>query len=344
MRTAGHERPEPRAHGVLAVVAVVTALATTGCSSAISPELHDARLTVARAQAGAAARHEAERLAAARSTLERAEAERDGSAREAQLAYLAEREALRAAADARATELAEQVERDRRTYAEELAEIARRTGEPLETTRERLARSELSLQQQQALLAEREQELALEQATRAEESAVAREALESLRTVALVETGPEQSVITLRVEDLFVGGRGELIPEARAQLAAIAAALAQADGHDIVVGVHTDGQGDETRNIRLSQRRAEAIRSVLREEGVPIEHMTAVGHGETEPVASNDTREGRASNRRVEIVVRPAADLLEHLPTDPGPTLPAPTTPEDGETPSGAIPQDGDRP
>ena len=236
------------------------------------------------------------------------------------------------------------MERDRRTYAEELAEIARRTGEPLETTRERLARSELSLQQQQALLAEREQELALEQATRAEESVVAREALESLRTVALVETGPEQSVITLRVEDLFVGSRGELIPEARAQLAAIAAALAQADGHDIVVGVHTDGQGDETRNIRLSQRRAEAIRSVLREEGVPIEHMTAVGHGETEPVASNDTREGRASNRRVEIVVRPAADLLEHLPTDPGPTLPAPTTPEDGETPSGAIPQDRDRP
>lgn len=325
--TTAHDRAASRAR-VHAALAIITVAALAGCSSAISPELHDARLTVARAQAGPAASLERERLAVARSTLERAEAERDGSARESQLAYLAEREALRAAADARTTELAQQVNRDRRTYAEELAAIARRTGEPLETTRERLARSELSLQQQQALLAEREEELAIEEMTRAEESAGAREALESLRTIAQVETGPEESVVTLRVEDLFVGDRAALIPEARAQLAAVAAALVRAEGHDIVIGVHTDGQGADTRNLRLSQRRAEAIRAVLREEGVPTEHMRAIGHGEAEPVASNETREGRASNRRVEIVVRPAADLLEHLPA--GPTMPAP--------PSGAPP------
>ena len=66
----------------------------------------------------------------------------------------------------------------------------------------------------------------------------------------------------------------------------------------------TDSRGDARQNARLSEDRALAVRTYLVEKGVDPERITAVGRGEEEPVASNDTPEGRANNRRVEILVR----------------------------------------
>ena len=56
-------------------------------------------------------------------------------------------------------------------------------------------------------------------------------------------------------------------------------------------------------NLKLSQARAEAVRSYLVSKGLPGDKLSAVGRGESSPVASNDTPDGRANNRRVEIVV-----------------------------------------
>ena len=71
-----------------------------------------------------------------------------------------------------------------------------------------------------------------------------------------------------------------------------------------VIG-HTDNTGSAAYNQDLSQRRAVAVASVLRESGVPGGRVAAYGRGEDQPIASNLTPDGRAKNRRVEIIIRP---------------------------------------
>ena len=72
----------------------------------------------------------------------------------------------------------------------------------------------------------------------------------------------------------------------------------------IEVGGHTDTDGDADANMALSQRRAQAVVDYMVRAGVPADRLKAVGYGETEPVASNDTDEGKAQNRRIEFLVR----------------------------------------
>jgi outer membrane protein OmpA-like peptidoglycan-associated protein len=74
---------------------------------------------------------------------------------------------------------------------------------------------------------------------------------------------------------------------------------------DIVVEGHTDGKGTEAYNQRLSVRRATAVRDYLAKLGIPGRRMTVRGKGKSQPVAGNDTDEGRAQNRRVELLVQP---------------------------------------
>lgn len=64
---------------------------------------------------------------------------------------------------------------------------------------------------------------------------------------------------------------------------------------------HTDSEGDADKNLDLSQRRAEAVRNYLIQKGVPSNRLTAVGYGETQPVASNSSEEGKSLNRRTEV-------------------------------------------
>jgi outer membrane protein OmpA-like peptidoglycan-associated protein len=71
-----------------------------------------------------------------------------------------------------------------------------------------------------------------------------------------------------------------------------------------VIG-HTDSDADASYNLDLSLRRAEAVSDVLLDAGVPFSRIEAIGRGEDQPVASNFTPEGKALNRRVEIVILP---------------------------------------
>jgi len=70
-----------------------------------------------------------------------------------------------------------------------------------------------------------------------------------------------------------------------------------------VVEGYTDSVGSDAANQKLSKDRAEAVRVYLVSKGVPSDKITSVGKGKANPVASNDTPEGRANNRRVEIIV-----------------------------------------
>lgn len=82
------------------------------------------------------------------------------------------------------------------------------------------------------------------------------------------------------------------------------AAKAKASGASLLVVGHTDSTGPESYNLGLSERRAEAAASYLIEEGVAADQITTSGMGESQPVADNATREGRAMNRRVEVKSR----------------------------------------
>ena len=74
--------------------------------------------------------------------------------------------------------------------------------------------------------------------------------------------------------------------------------------YKLVINGHTDNQGDDAKNLTLSQNRANAVKKYLSDKGVDASRLTATGYGETKPIDTNDTKEGRAKNRRVEFTVQ----------------------------------------
>ena len=99
----------------------------------------------------------------------------------------------------------------------------------------------------------------------------------------------------------FAVGRAELDPESQRILVRVAAALGERRGLRVEIGGHTDATGSEESNFALSRRRAEAVRDFLASEGVDRARLVAIGYGASRPVADNETPEGRAQNRRVEL-------------------------------------------
>jgi outer membrane protein OmpA-like peptidoglycan-associated protein len=102
---------------------------------------------------------------------------------------------------------------------------------------------------------------------------------------------------------LFDTGRYTLKPGAREKLAKISGIVLAHSGLSLQIEGHTDSVGGDEFNQQLSERRADSVRDFLAEQGVPGSFITARGFGKTQPVASNDTAEGRQRNRRVELVV-----------------------------------------
>jgi OOP family OmpA-OmpF porin len=110
--------------------------------------------------------------------------------------------------------------------------------------------------------------------------------------------GEKQSIVLKGVT--FLPGSATLTEDAKGVLESAAAALNGQKDLKAEIGGHTDAQGADAANQRLSQRRADSVRKYLMDKGVEGERLTAVGYGEAKPIASNDTPEGRAENRRVE--------------------------------------------
>ncbi|WP_426733983.1 OmpA family protein [Myxococcus faecalis] len=110
------------------------------------------------------------------------------------------------------------------------------------------------------------------------------------------------TVLTLSGSVLFASGASDLLPAARDRLADVAQVLKEGDRPLLIEG-HTDSQGSDALNERLSYQRAERVKEFLINQGVPANRIEARGMGEYRPVASNSTAEGRANNRRVEIIL-----------------------------------------
>lgn len=115
------------------------------------------------------------------------------------------------------------------------------------------------------------------------------------------EAEPEPIAITIAGDVAFDVDRSEIKPDFSAALDKIAAQLkSQPDTRLEVVG-HADSQGSDAYNQRLSEKRATAVADYLITAGVRDGRLNVRGAGESEPISSNDTEDGRAQNRRVEI-------------------------------------------
>ena len=97
--------------------------------------------------------------------------------------------------------------------------------------------------------------------------------------------------------------KATLKPEAKSVLDQAAALLQKHERVVVEVAGHTDSVGSDEYNMGLSDRRANSVKDYLTAKGVKASRLSAHGYGESRPVASNDTDEGRAENRRVELIV-----------------------------------------
>ncbi|AWB47541.1 hypothetical protein HYN69_02585 [Gemmobacter aquarius] len=112
-------------------------------------------------------------------------------------------------------------------------------------------------------------------------------------------------IVNLPQDVLFAVDSASLRPDLAEDIGAIAGNLQRYPNSRIEVIGHTDNSGTAAYNQDLSQRRAVSVAGVLRANGVPSPRITAYGRGEDQPVASNLTPQGKAMNRRVEIIIRP---------------------------------------
>ena len=102
----------------------------------------------------------------------------------------------------------------------------------------------------------------------------------------------------------FPVDRASLSPEAQARLMDFVGKL-KTDNKNVYVEIqgHTDATGTKDFNMHLGEERSEAVRLYMNQQGVPLNRMATISYGATDPVAPNDTREGRAQNRRVVVIV-----------------------------------------
>jgi outer membrane protein OmpA-like peptidoglycan-associated protein len=107
--------------------------------------------------------------------------------------------------------------------------------------------------------------------------------------------------VTFKSDFMFDVNSSTILPGAYDELNRVAKVLNQYPQTNITIAGHTDSTGTEEYNLRLSQRRAEAVKNALVGMGVSAARMTTIGYGESKPVAGNATEAGKQQNRRVEI-------------------------------------------
>jgi outer membrane protein OmpA-like peptidoglycan-associated protein len=319
--------------GKLRALVLAGAVVGTACATTRKPpeELVDARLRWDEAARTPVAQAEPEAWREAQAALEvanRAHAAEEPEWEVKDKAYVAMRKIQRAEVLGRTAQLQQQRVEAERRYQQQVAAREEQLRQELEAARQRTdvsseelqareqalqqAQQELEAQQQELARAQQEAEEARQQL---EEERLAREQAEkqmeeALSRVAQVREESRGLVVTLTGSLPFRSGSAVLLPRAQETLTQVAQALRQSE-QPIVVEGHTDAQGPEAANEQLSERRAQVVRDFLVDQGIPAERIRSRGYGELRPVASNTSPEGRALNRRVEIVLaRPPAEAV----------------------------------
>jgi outer membrane protein OmpA-like peptidoglycan-associated protein len=114
---------------------------------------------------------------------------------------------------------------------------------------------------------------------------------------------------------LFATDKSHLEAGAYDRLRALARTLNNYPKSRVIIKGHTDNVGDDAYNQRLSESRADTVRNFLIAEGVASSRITAIGFGESMPLTTNATSDGRSQNRRVEIEIRPNEEVMRSGPT-----------------------------
>jgi outer membrane protein OmpA-like peptidoglycan-associated protein len=123
--------------------------------------------------------------------------------------------------------------------------------------------------------------------------------------VTVTRTAEDEITLNMPSDVTFDVDRADVKPQFRATLADVANTLRQYESTTIDVIGHADASGADAYNQALSERRSDAVAAFLQQNGVQSARIVSVGMGETRPITTNDTVEGRAKNRRVEIKLRP---------------------------------------
>jgi len=253
------------------------------CSASLPPqELVDARLAYQIASTGPAAQLVPAELHKAQVAMDLAEKsflEDPDSYKTRDLSYVADRKSKLAGALAVTFAETAATEKAKKDYEVTQAEIVKNTTE----------------------------QLSIEQQARIDAELIAANALAELAAVKEEERG---LVITLSGSVLFASNESTLLPAAQDRLNKVADALLVSKEKHLIIEGFTDSQGSAESNISLSQRRADAVRSYLISRGYPGDLINTQGIGEERPVADNNSAEGRANNRRVEIVVERTSGKL----------------------------------
>ncbi|WP_373314188.1 OmpA family protein [Jannaschia pagri] len=122
--------------------------------------------------------------------------------------------------------------------------------------------------------------------------------------ITITNTG-EQLIVTMPQDILFATDSANLRGDLQGDIRALGQNLLQYPNTTVQVIGHTDSDGSADYNQGLSERRARAVSGVLLETGVPSSRIVSFGRGESQPIATNNTPEGRQRNRRVEIIITP---------------------------------------
>lgn len=293
-------------------ISAAVAIGALGCGASRPPnQLIDARTAYQQALAHPAAPLVSTEIIDARQTLDAAEHAYQGGDKDKakNLAYIAHRRALTASARADAI-------RAQETKRVAIAEFDRLRERHAMVTRDELARAKGALS-----AAQQEAEAQRQARTAAEEKM---KQLEGVRA----EESQRGLVLTLSGSVLFPSAKSELLASAKDRLAEVAKALKEDQRTLLIVG-HTDSSGSDAANEKLSEDRAKAVRIYLISQGIEEQRIRSEGMGESQPVADNTSAEGRANNRRVEIVLEksPGSGHVESSPkekSDKEPTKKAP--------------------
>lgn len=286
----------------------------SGCAPKVPMELLSARSAYASASAGPASTLVPAELHKAHVALLDAEAafkEDPKGYHTADLAYVAQRKAELAATLAAHASSERSAQASNSQYQASQDAIMRDTKAQLGASQSDLAASQSDLAASQSAGAATSAQLATSEAARISADRRTAEAMAALAKLAAVKEEARGLVITLSGSVLFRSDEDALLPEAQTRLGQVADALMAEKERSIVVEGHTDSQGSDAYNADLSTRRAEAVRAFLVSRGYDAAKIRAVGVGEARPIADNNTAEGRANNRRVELVIQPKASASQ---------------------------------
>jgi outer membrane protein OmpA-like peptidoglycan-associated protein len=234
------------------------------------------------------------------------EAQAAAAAREAKARADADAEAKRRAEAETARAEAEQAKAEALKMKQEAeaaaAEAARQEAAAEKATAEAVA-------QQQALAAETDkakqaaaQSDALRQQAENEKQELRARLLQQLNSI-LATRDSARGLIANMSDVLFRSGSFELLPGARERLAKVSGIVLAYPSLHVAVEGHTDSVGSDDYNQQLSEHRAEAVRDYFVQQGIKSTNVEAHGYGKNEPIATNDTSEGRQQNRRVELIL-----------------------------------------